>query len=209
MKKILVLGVLFILPIVAYLFFASGVHSFAKLPIITEKVSEPAETAHTLESKITILGFMGDTLQNEGSALFNLNQKIYKYFYEFNDFQFLYLIPHGFPEADLQKIKKELSGISNLERWHFVYTDKETIRKTFKSLRTPYRWDPERGSPYVFIIDKDLNLRGRDEDEHIGTLYGYNSEDIAMISNKMVDDVKIVLAEYRLALKKNNADRKK
>jgi len=29
------------------------------------------------------------------------------------------------------------------------------------------------------------------------------------LNNKMVDDVKIILAEYRLALKKNNANRSK
>jgi hypothetical protein len=39
-------------------------------------------------------------------------------------------------------------------------------------------------------------------------LYGYDSTDIAELADKMKDDVKIILAEYRLALKKNNADRK-
>jgi hypothetical protein len=34
-------------------------------------------------------------------------------------------------------------------------------------------------------------------------LYGYNAEDVAPIHQKMVDDVKVVLAEYRLALKKH------
>ena len=39
-------------------------------------------------------------------------------------------------------------------------------------------------------------------------MYGYNSSDIAEISNKMVADVKVILAEYRRALKKYNSDRK-
>ncbi len=63
-------------------------------------------------------------------------------------------------------------------------------------------------TPYVFIIDKDLNLRGRTEDEEEGTKFGFNSNSVADLNNKMVDDVKIILAEYRLALKKNNAERK-
>ena len=50
---------------------------------------------------------------------------------------------------------------------------------------------------------------GRDDDEDVGSLYGYNSTDVAELANKMKDDVKIVLAEYRLALKKYNAERKK
>ena len=57
----------------------------------------------------------------------------------------------------------------------------------------------------MFIIDRYLNLRGRDDDEDIGKLYGFNAESVAEINNKMVDDVKIILAEYRLALKKNDS----
>ena len=48
-------------------------------------------------------------------------------------------------------------------------------------------------------------MRGRDDDEDIGMLYGFNSQSVAEINNKMVDDVKIILAEYRLALKKNDS----
>ena len=36
-----------------------------------------------------------------------------------------------------------------------------------------------------------------------------NTASVADLNNKMVDDVKIVLAEYRLALKKNNVEREK
>jgi hypothetical protein len=40
MKKNSVLFVLFILPIVAYLFFASGVNGFTKLPTITPNTAD-------------------------------------------------------------------------------------------------------------------------------------------------------------------------
>ena len=36
-------------------------------------------------------------------------------------------------------------------------------------------------------------------------LFGFNSQSVAEINNKMVDDVKIILAEYRLALKINDS----
>ena len=61
----------------------------------------------------------------------------------------------------------------------------------------------------MFIIDKDENLRWRKDDEDEGTKYGFNTTSVAELNNKMEDDVKIILAEYRLALKKNNADRSK
>ncbi|WP_367186933.1 hypothetical protein [Maribacter confluentis] len=54
-----------------------------------------------------------------------------------------------------------------------------------------------------------MALRGRTDDEDDGTKYGFNSSLVSDLNNKMVDDVKIVLAEYRLALKKNNAERTK
>ena len=38
LKKYLVLGILFVFPIVVYLFFATGVNNFAKLPVLTESI---------------------------------------------------------------------------------------------------------------------------------------------------------------------------
>ena len=36
------------------------------------------------------------------------------------------------------------------------------------------------------------------------TKFGYDSRSVADINNNMLDDVKVILAEYRMALKKNN-----
>ena len=62
-------------------------------------------------------------------------------------------------------------------------------------------------SPFVFIIDKDRSLRGRDDDDDAGLLYGFDSSDYSEVNNKMSDDVRVILAEYRLALKKYNSKR--
>jgi hypothetical protein len=59
----------------------------------------------------------------------------------------------------------------------------------------------------VFLIDKERNLRGRDDDEDVGILHGFDSSNYSEINNKMDDDVRILLAEYRLALKKYNSKR--
>ncbi len=61
-------------------------------------------------------------------------------------------------------------------------------------------------SPYVFIIDKDRNLRGRDHEDE-GVLYGFDARVYAEINNKMSDDIRVILAEYRLALKKYNKEK--
>lgn len=209
MKKFLVLGVLFILPIVAYLFFASGIHNFAKLPIIEKNIPELNFTDEVrLQDKITVLGFLGTTIERDGGDLFNLNQKIFKSFREFDDFQFVYLVPDTIDDDELKSVLDEISLLTDISNWYFIKTSQESINKTFESLKSPYTLSKDGGSPYIFILDKDRSLRGRDDDEDYGVLYGYDSSDIAELANKMKDDVKIILAEYRLALKKNNAERK-
>jgi len=210
MKKTFVLVVLFILPIVAYLFFASGINNFGKLPILTEGVSELSvfNTSERLEDKITILGFLGNDVDLKKGNAFNLNQKIYKPFFEFHDFQFVMVLPKG-TELEVAALKKELGNLVNIEKWKFVFGDDTQIHNFYNSLKTDIKLDENLGTPYVFIIDKDKNLRGRKKDEDEGTKYGFNTISVAELNNKMEDDVKIILAEYRMALKKNNAEREK
>jgi len=210
MKKTFVLSVLFVLPIVAYLFFASGVYNFGKLPTLTENVTDvsPIDGNVTLKDKITILGFLGGDIENKKAVAFNLNQKIYKRFYEFNDFQFVMLVPRG-SEAKILELENELSKLADIKKWNFVYADEIQIKNVFSSLKTNLTLDKNLATPYVFIIDKDKNLRGRNDDEDEGTKYGFNSVSVAELNNKMEDDVKIILAEYRMALKKNNSNREK
>ncbi len=210
MKKTLVLVALFVLPIVAYLFFASGVNSFGKLPTLTEGVMDIGSItkSETLKDKITILGFLGRDVEHKKGNAFNLNQKIYKRFYEFNDFQMVMVMPLG-TEDKVAELKKELGNLVDIRKWKFLFADTGKIKALFNSLRTDLKLDKNFGTPYVFIIDKDGNLRGRDKDEDEGVKYGFNTTSVADLNNKMEDDVKIILAEYRLALKRNSAERKK
>ncbi|MGB2760160.1 MAG: hypothetical protein WBC58_09405 [Maribacter stanieri] len=206
MKKTFVLVVLFVLPIVAYLFFASGVTNFGKLAQLTKDVHEIDFSDQVqFKGKITVLGFLGSDVEGRKGNAFNLNQKIYKRFYEFGDFQFVMLISKD-QESEVEALKTELATLADNDKWNFVYASDEQINSIFKSLKTDIELDAKYSTPYVFIVDKDLTLRGRSNDEDDGTKYGFNSNSVADLNNKMVDDVKIILAEYRLALKKNNPD---
>lgn len=210
MKKTFVLIVLFVLPLVAYLFFASGVNNFGILPILTENIDDinSLDSTTTLQDKITILGFLGKDAELKKGNAFNLNQKIYKPFYEFNDFQMVMVMPEG-TNTVVEEIKLELGNLTDISKWKFLYADDTVIQGFFNSLKTDIQLDENLGTPYVFIIDKDRNLRGRKNDEEEGTKYGFNTNSVAELNNKMEDDVKIILAEYRLALKKNNARQNK
>jgi len=208
MKKTFVLVVLFILPLVAYLFFASGVNNFGKLPILTEGVLDIPGNIDKIafEDKITVLGFLGNNVELKKGNAFNLNQKIYKPFYEFNDFQMVMIMPIG-TEDKIDKLKAELGNLVDIKNWKFIFLEDEEIKSVFNSLMTNLSLDENLCTDYVFIIDKKKNLRGRTDDEEEVTKYGFKATSVAELNNKMEDDVKIILAEYRMALKKNNADR--
>ncbi|MCK0160725.1 hypothetical protein [Allomuricauda sp. F6463D] len=210
MKKKIVLAVLFILPVVVYLFFASGVNNFGRLPVLSENISNVSTFHPTvqLKDKITILGFLGNNIDAKQGNAFNLNQKIYKRFGDFNDFQIVMIVPNGY-EEQIAELKNELGKLSDVDKWHFTFGTETEIKEFFKSLKTNIDLDENLFTPNVFIIDKDLKLRGRNDDEDEGVKYGFDTSSVAELNNKMVDDVKIILAEYRLALKKNNADRSK
>lgn len=210
MKKNFVLITLFVLPIIVYLFFLSGTTNFGKLAILTKNVKEvpPLTDSIILKNKITVLGFLGSNVNSKRSNALNLNQKIYKRFYEFNDFQFIMIVPTGVEQETLN-LKKELAELADTQKWNFIHIEEDEIQSFYDSLDTDITLDDNKSTPYVFIIDKDLNLRGRDDDEDEQTKYGFNSASVSELNNKMVDDVKIILAEYRLALKKNNVEREK
>lgn len=204
-KKTFVLGVLFVLPLVAYLFFASGVNNFGRLPIMTSAVEElpENEAAVVLANKISIVGYLGSDLSQRQVNMFNLNQKIYKRFSEFKDFQMLMVLPKG-AEDQLAKVMQELSAIGEVEAWRFIFLTPEQIQTHFESLQVPERLDATFGTDQVYIIDKALQLRGRKANEQDKALYGYNATEVSLLTKTMIDDVKILLAEYRMALKKNN-----
>jgi len=207
MKKFLILGVLFLLPIVAYLFFASGINHFAKLPILTEQVEDisnlefRSDSLVSFQDKISVVAFFGNDPESLKGNTFNLDQKILQKFYGFQDFQFVVVLPES-AKGDVNSFVQEFEGITNSQHWKFVYAPPALVMSVFNSFKTNLQLDENLQTPYVFLIDKDRNLRGRDEDEDSDLLYGYDSRSVSELNNKMNDDVKVLLAEYRLALKK-------
>ncbi len=212
MKKYIVLGILFILPITAYIFFAMSTNYFRPLPVLTNSVAE-LDGFKNLEGKpvqlkdrITVLGFFGSDLEAHRAYAYNLAQKIYSKNHEFKEFQFVILLPEG-TESQAKSIEQKLKQIAPTDSWFFAFGSEEDLNRVFESLNSNLTLDSSLSSPYVFIIDKDRNLRGRKDDEDAGVMYGFDSSNIAEINNKMSDDVKVLLAEYRRALKKYKSNR--
>lgn len=212
MKKNIVLFVLFVLPIVAYLFFASGVNSFTKLPVITPKVADFGNWKSlngkkvSLDKKITVLGFSGSDILNNRGNYFNLNEKIYKRYNGFEDLQFVVLCPLG-TEEQAQKVVDALKPFTDVKGWNFVFASPEEIKTFYNQLHLKGKLNENLGTSNVYIIDKERNLRGRKgavKNEKNEYKEGYDTFHPSELSNEMLDDFKIILYEYRAALKKNH-----
>lgn len=214
MKKKIVLIGLFILPIVAYLIFASAKHNSLFLPTISKSNKElpakwkPLIATDTvlLKNKITVLGFLGSNVELSKGNLFNLNQKIYKKYFGFEDLQFVMIVSEG-NEDKVRGVLSELEPITeDLSGWKFIFAPENEIKPYFESFKLAGGLDEKLSTPSVLIIDKDLNHRGRNgknlkgENEYMES---YNTISAAELHNEMTDDIKIILREYRLALKKN------
>ena len=203
---------MFILPIVAYLFFASGINSFAKLPTITKNIPE-INTWKTLDDKpvalsdkITILGFIGEDVLKHKGNFFNLYEKIYARNKDFKDFQMVMIMPDG-TQNQVKELQIDLVKLGTQAGWNFVFGTPTEIKTFYSKLHLVGKLDAKLGTPNVFIIDKKRNLRGRKGHDKKGkTEYqeGYNTILVSDLYNQMTDDVKIILAEYRLALKRNH-----
>jgi len=156
----------------------------------------------SLNNKISVICFLGkDLLYHKTNAL-NLNEKIYKHFYQYKDFQMIALLPIGV-EAKANQLKKELGFTTNIKFWHFLYGSTDDLKIFYNLLNSNTHLDSLSYSPLSFIVDKQLNLRGRDDDKESqnSILYGYNASYVSPLHKKMVDDIKVLLAEYRRAVK--------
>lgn len=207
-KKIIILGLLFVCPIIIYLFFATGVYNFSALPIVSKNVNEVTAFKNLkgeevrLKDKLTVLGFLGSDLTDKKINVYNLHEEIYKGIHSSDqDFQMLMLLPTG-TESQVHEIIVELSRYAEINKWEFAFGSKEAIKKVYNSLNPSFPLDRNLGSNYVFIVDKERNLRCAD-DKELKPYNGYDATAVSILHKKMDNDVTVLLFEYNAALKNN------
>ncbi|NHM03089.1 hypothetical protein [Flavobacterium celericrescens] len=218
MKNKLVLILLFVLPIAIYLIFSTATHNSLFLPTISKANNDIPNNWKglnheniSMKDKITVLGFVGNNIIENRGNFFNLNQKIYNKYKGFKDFQMIMVAPIG-SEAKAKQIIDELAPITGeMTGWKFVFASPEEIQSFYDSYNLVGKLDANFGTPAVIIVDKELNHRGRKGKNKKGVdeyKESYNTISAADLHNEMTDDIKIILREYRLALKKNKNERK-
>ena len=95
------------------------------------------KSPHQLGGMISIVGFWGSDLDYRKGDAFNLNQKIYKRFYQFDDFQFVMVVEEGL-ENKVEEILAELQkgAATDLSKWKFVFGTKTEIETLFRGFKT-------------------------------------------------------------------------
>lgn len=202
LKKFLVLFTLFVVPLLFYIFLSKGIYHYSNLPILTEQI-EDLPSPETFKNQFSVVCFLGDDLEASKSGLFNLNEVIYKRFNQNLYFQAVVIVPEG-KEEEALKIQERLGTYTDASRWKFVFLSKEEIVSIFNSFNSPYLINNNFGSEYVFIVDRELRLRGRKDDEDVsdGRLYGYDINSVAILKNKMRDDIGIIYYQLKKSMEK-------
>ena len=223
-KKALILFGLLLLPSVLYLFLTTGKHNFVHLPIfypegLKDTVIKGKKQTDTIYHQIPnfrLLDQRGKTITQ--SDLFD---KIYvaNFFFtscpsickdmaaqmkrvqeKFKNFPGFAIVSHSVdPQRDSLEALKEYAKLvgANDTLWHLCTGNKEEIYSLgVKDYKLPAQEDAMAPggflhSEYMVLVDKDKRIRGYYD--------GTKTTEV----NKMMEDIKVLMAEYQLELKKN------
>lgn len=211
-KRYAVLIVLFFLPVAFLLMLYPAKHNYIALDVIKEDVQDIAAVSDfEFKDHITVLAFLGKSPLVRATAATNLKQLIYDKFKGFKGFQMVVIMS---PEArpDLAALKKEIESHEDLKYWHFVFLEDDQIEQIYSSLITDHPLDDQLSTSRMFIIDGDLNQRGRFDDRTemevernavVTDLTSYDGVEVAIIKNKMSEDIRVLFTEYREKRKGN------
>ena len=210
-KKWLILSVLFFLPVIFLLFLYPSTHNYNSLDIVQNNIKDVdsfsyiEENKRVLRGNITVVAFLGDNPMDNLTVALNLKELIYDKFKGFKKFQMLMVVPNG-SEDQVNELLLELYAYDELKYWGFAFGTSDQIKDIHSSLKSSNNLRNDLSSPYIFIVDKDLNQRGRIDDRkpsdvdkgvEVFGLSSYNSTKVSEIKNKMNDDLRILFTEYR------------
>jgi len=224
-RKYLVLFVLLLLPSLLYIYLIQGKHNFAHLPFVTY-MDEQGEmqvrkapafaftdqngktfSSENLNGKIYVVDFFFTSCPSICPIMTANMTKIHERFAHYEDFEIVSLTVD--PTRDTPDILKEYAVNRKIDspKWHFLTGEKDSLYNVaYKFLSSAMEDDSAPGgflhTEYFALVDKEGNMRSREDDN--GNIIGvYDGTNAAHI-NDLIDDIKILIAEYNLALKKNN-----
>ena len=165
-RKWIILGILFLLPVIFLLFLYPSTHNYNALDIVNEDIVEIDflnfidNRKTNFEGNITILNFLGDKPMENITGALNLKELVYDKFKGFKKFQIISISSLN-SEKSLESVKRELLKSDELKYWFFATASDEETNKIYSSLRNQNELDSSNYTSEVYIIDKQRNQRGR------------------------------------------------
>lgn len=207
-KRYTILSILFFLPVAFIIIMLLSKENYNPLDIVKENISElpiNKDSVH-LKDHITVLSFLGKRPMDNSIAALNLKELVYDRNKGFKTFQVVVMLPHeSKPEAE--ELLKEIKSYEDLRFWHLLYTDESEIERVFNSLKSEAKLDDNLACNSVYIVDRDLNQRGRLDDRTdkeiennspVYSLFDYDCIQVAELKNKMAaEDMRVLFKEYR------------
>jgi hypothetical protein len=216
-KKPFVLSVLFFLPVLFLLFLYPSKHNYETLDILKKELPELIHFVDkngdsiALENHLTVLGFLGEAPMEDAILALNLKELVYDKFRGFKHFQVVILVPES-AKYQVKLLEKELNQHEVLTYWKFGFGTPKDVLAAYQSLKISTVLDSTLKTSEVFIVDKERNQRGRLDDrdkneiKRNAPVYGLSSYDcleVAVLKNKMSEDIRILFTEYRQKRKGN------
>jgi len=210
LRKPIILSLLFFLPVAFLLFLYPSVHNYTPLEVVNQDVVELDRFRSIdgeeviLQDRLTVLAIYSYSPLDQSTAALNLKELIYDKFKGFKKFQVVVVAPNA-AEDELRQLKEELYSYSDLKYWQFALGDIQSINQLGNSLLTSATHESSAFNQ-AYIIDKQLNQRGRFDDRSKNELkknitpyglYSYDCTEVADLKNKMSEDLRILFTEYR------------
>lgn len=228
-KKFIILFAILFLPTILYLLFVygKGEQNFAHLPFVTY-TDVNGETQNRRAPDFSFVNQDGDTITND-----ELNGKVYlvdffftscpsicpimtanmmkvqERFAHFEDFRSISFTVD--PKRDTPAVLNEYAQqrLIKTDKWHFLTGQQDSLYSVaYKYLSSAMEDSLAQGgflhTEYFVLVDKEGFLRSRD-DEHGNVIGVYDGTDAQHIRD-LIDDIKVLMAEYNLELKKNRKE---
>jgi hypothetical protein len=207
-KKRVVLFLLFIFPLICFLILSTGQNNFKRLPIVSENIMDISlfenSKGISFKNNISIVCFLGSKIDKNKSGFFNLNEKIYKKFIGFNNFQIVAIYPQE-AQAAADALKKEISAFTDMVKWQFVPASKEEINTMYLSFKDDNKLS-NLYTPTAYLLDKNGNHRGRTDNKEKKNrkFFGYNTNSVSELKTVFKEDINVLYYEYYAAFKNRN-----
>lgn len=207
-KRYIILSILFFLPVAFIIIMLLSKENYNPLDIVRENITELPINKDGIQLKdhITVLSFLGKKPLENSTAALNLKELVYDRSKGFKTFQVVMLLPHE-AKNEAEELLKEIKSYEDLRFWHILYMNELEIKRVFNSLKSDVDLNDNIACNSVFIVDRDLNQRGRLDDrtdkeieanQPVYGLFDYDCIQVAILKNKMAaEDMRVLFKEYR------------